>query len=95
MRFFLKLTNTNHIDKMTMTTTQNERAGIIRAINTNKAKHIGTLETEDGVLELMTLGKLVFSGSPTNACFLVDWDRIAFFESWEDPAQAYCEEFEV
>lgn len=58
-----------------------------------KAKYLGALETNEGELHLLQLGRLVIGGSPTNSAFLVSDFMVR--EEWEDPAQAYVEEFDV
>ena len=67
------------------------KTALIKAIDSGKCQFIGIIEQGADVFHLMTLGKLVFSGSPTNPCFLVAWDLITTFEEWEDPAAAWIE----
>lgn len=58
-----------------------------------RARYLGFVDTKDGVLHFLQLGKLIIGGTPTNSTFLVE--NFVVMESWENPILTYVEEFDV
>jgi len=53
-----------------------------------KAKHIGTIETQEGIFEIVQKGKVVLAGTVCNVGLLPAWDSLTIVEQWEDPIDA-------